>query len=221
MRVRSKFAVVIPLALALAACTRAEVASGGQAASGPQADRASVAAPPAPGPVLTGASTWSMAEQYAPGAGGTPATGASAWVEAPPPPAFVVPTPLPPAGAEAPPPAAVANRQPAPSASAAEAVRPEAAAPAAPPAAPAANPALRTRGLALFNEWSCGTCHVLANAGAAGAVGPSLDSNPRLTRDFAVDVITDGRGAMPGFGGLMSAEEIAALSDYIVAFARR
>lgn len=177
--------------------------------------------PPAPGPVLTGASTWSMAEQYTPRAGGMPATGAGAWVPPSPPPAFTVQTPLPPPGAEAPPPAAVANRQPAPAASAADVARPEAAAPEAPPASPAANPALRTRGVALFNEWSCGTCHVLADAGATGAVGPSLDGNPQLTRAFTIAVIAEGGGAMPGFGGLMSAEEIAALSDYIVAFARR
>jgi mono/diheme cytochrome c family protein len=177
--------------------------------------------PPAPGAVLTGASSWSMAEQYTPRAGATAATGASAWVEAPPPPAFVVPTPLPAPGAQAPPPAAVANRQPAPSASAAEVVRPEAATPAAPSAAPAADPALRAQGVALFNEWACGTCHVLADAGATGAIGPSLDANPQLTRASAITVITHGSGAMPGFGGLMTTEEIAALTDYIVGFARR
>jgi mono/diheme cytochrome c family protein len=204
----------------LAACASPERAPDRLAEAGRQPE-AAAHHPPAPGAVLTGASSWSMAEQYTPRTGPTPATGASAWVEAPPPPAFVVPTPLPAPGAEAPPPAAVANRQPAPSASAAEAIRPEAAPPPAPSAAPAADPALRARGVALFNEWACGTCHVLVDAGATGAIGPSLDGNRQLTRASAITVITQGSGAMPGFGGLMTAEEIAALTDYIVAFARR
>jgi mono/diheme cytochrome c family protein len=219
VRVESTMTASLGLAM-LAACASPEGAPERVAEAGGQTLSPAIHLP-ASGPMLTGASTWSMAEQYGPRAGGTPATGAGAWVPPSPPPAFTVQTPVPAPGAEAPPPAAVANRPPAPAASAADVVRPEAAGPEAAPAPPAANPALRARGVALFNEWSCGTCHVLADAGASGAVGPALDGNPRLTREFTIDVITEGRGAMPGFGGLMSAEEIAALSDYIVAFARR
>ena len=98
--------------------------------------------------------------------------------------------------------------------------RPEAAQPAA-PAAPAASPALRTAGRALFNNYSCSACHVLADAGASGAVGPSLDNNPRLTRAHSVDVITNGQGPMPAFAGQLTDAEIGTLADYLVAFARK
>jgi len=166
-----------------------------------------------------GRSNWSMADQYSRPHPGTAAAGASAWVPAAPLPAFVATGPMPPADAPAPPPAAVANRQPAaPASSAADIVRPEATAPDAAPATP--NPAVRTAGLKLFNDFSCGTCHVLADAGATGAVGPALDGNSRLTKAFVVDTVTNGRGAMPGFGGQMSDAEIATLADYIVGFKR-
>ena len=85
----------------------------------------------------------------------------------------------------------------------------------------AADPALRTAGLALFNGYSCGTCHAFADAGASGAIGPALDRNPRLTKAFAIHVISHGRGAMPSFEGQMSDAEIATLADYLVAFARK
>src|SRR5690606_29825557 len=126
------------------------------------------------------------------------ATGASAWVKPAPAPAFVATGAPPPADPPAPPPAAVANRQPAspaparPPAPASAIARPEAAAPAASP-----DPGVREAGLALFNNYSCGACHALADANAGGSIGPSLDRNPRLTRAFAIDVITNGRGAMP------------------------
>jgi mono/diheme cytochrome c family protein len=208
---------------ALASCTADRAETGGPALAGDE-QREGRGAAPAAGFVRTGASFAAMADQYAmPRPAGTAATGASAWVAAAPAPAFVATGPMPPAGPQAPTPAAVANRQPgqpAPSAAAAEIVRPEAAAPEQ-PAAAAPNPAVRTRGLALFNAWSCGTCHVLADAGAAGAIGPSLDRNPRLTRAFVIDVVSNGRGAMPSFGGQMSDAEIAALADYLVQFARK
>lgn len=67
-----------------------------------------------------------------------------------------------------------------------------------------------------FHTWSCSACHGLSDAGASGGVGPTLD-NPKLTRDFIIDRIANGQGAMPSFGGQMSDEEIALLADYIVA----
>lgn len=102
-------------------------------------------------------------------------------------------------------------------------------APAAPPAtAPSAAPAPVTApattaatdpaaGRALFNDWSCGACHTLADAGASGSIGPSLDRNTRLTQDYTVATITDGRGAMPAFGGQMTDAEITTIAAYIVA----
>ena len=206
-------------ALALGACTADAVES-----SGPKAARAeqahSLAAPG--GIVRSGASFATLADQYQPHAGPYSATGASAWVAPAPAPAFVFTGPLPAAAPPPPPLAAVANRQPAPAAAAADAVRPEAALPDAPaPAAAPPNPAVRTAGLALFNNYSCGACHMLADAGAAGSIGPSLDRNPALTKSFAVDVISNGRGAMPSFAGQMSPEEIDQLAEYVVQFARK
>lgn len=68
----------------------------------------------------------------------------------------------------------------------------------------------------MFNDWSCGTCHALADAKGSGSIGPALDGNANLTVDFVVDRVTNGQGAMPGFGGQMTDEEIALVSKYIV-----
>jgi len=214
--VRATIPLIGAAALALAACTAHEVERGGTAPIA--AAEAPSAAPAAGGVVRRGDSFATMADQYAPReVAGPVATGASAWVPPAPASAFVAAAPLPPADPPAPPPAAVANRQPAAPASAAEIQRPEAAVPA--PAAP--DPALRTAGRALFNAMSCGTCHIFADAGGSGAIGPSLDDNPRLTRDLAIDVIENGSGAMPSFGGQMTAAELATLADYLAAFSRK
>jgi len=211
-------ASVLVSALALGACSADAVESSAQTARAEQATQS----PAAPGGIVrSGDSFATMAEQYQPRAGPYSATGASAWVAPAPAPAFVFTGPLPAAAPPPPPLAAVANRQPEP-AEAAEAVRPEAAQPDVPaPAAAPPNPAVRTAGLALFNNYSCGACHLLADAGAAGSIGPSLDRNPALTKPFAVDVISNGRGAMPSFAGQMSPEEIDQLAEYIVQFARK
>jgi mono/diheme cytochrome c family protein len=221
-RLHSTFAKTAGLAalLAVSACTTAGTEKPDRTAT--VAPAASPASWPAPGGVVrSGDSFAMMAAQYAPRAGPYAATGASAWVPPAPAPAFVATGPPPPADPPPRPPAAVANRPPAtpaPSPPAAEIARPEAAAPEA-PAAP--NAGLRTAGLALFNGYSCGTCHTFADAGASGSVGPSLDRNPRLGRALAVDVIANGSGAMPSFAGQMSEAEIATLADYLVAFTRK
>lgn len=67
----------------------------------------------------------------------------------------------------------------------------------------------------LFHAFSCSACHALSDAGATGSVGPALD-NPSLTRDYVFNRIEGGQGAMPAFGGQLSEDEIALLSDYIV-----
>ena len=72
-------------------------------------------------------------------------------------------------------------------------------------------------GRQLFSDWSCGSCHVLKDAGGMGHVGPSLDGNTALTKDLVVSRVSNGQGAMPGFAGALTDEEIAVLADYIVA----
>lgn len=59
---------------------------------------------------------------------------------------------------------------------------------------------------------------MLADAGASGAVEPSLDGNPLLTKAYVVSTVTTGRGAMPGFAGQMNDQEISDLADYVVGF---
>lgn len=214
--------------LALAACTANETVASNGSASAPAAG---VAHSAPGGSARWGSSIATMADQYnRPHAGTVPAAGASAWVPPAPPPAFVV-TQLPPAAPPAPPPAAVANRQPAaspapaarPAVDASQVVRPEAAAPEAPAAAPAATLSAATReaGRKLFSDYTCGACHALADAGASGSIGPSLDRNANLTKAFVITTVSDGRGAMPSFAGQMSDAEIAALAEYIVGAARK
>jgi cytochrome c6 len=71
-------------------------------------------------------------------------------------------------------------------------------------------------GRELFNTWSCSACHTLTDAGASGAVGPSLD-NPKLTHAFIVGRVTNGQGPMPSFSGQIPDADIGKLADYIVA----
>jgi len=75
-------------------------------------------------------------------------------------------------------------------------------------------------GKQLFTDWSCGSCHALKAAGGAGHVGPAFDGG-NMTAEYAVGRITNGQGAMPAFGGIMTDEEIATLAAYIVEVAEK
>jgi mono/diheme cytochrome c family protein len=208
----------------LAGCAMQSAESG---TSAPAASAAPVHATSLvhPGAIRTGAQTQGMAAQYAsPRLGPVAATGAGAWVPPAPPPAFVlkeVPPPAPPT----PLPAAVANRQPARAAPASSAVdasqiaRPEAAAQATP--APALSAATRQQGRELFAAYSCSSCHALADADAHGSICPALDGNPGLTKAYVIEVLNEGRGAMPSVAGQMTDQEIATLADYILGAARK
>lgn len=62
---------------------------------------------------------------------------------------------------------------------------------------------------------SCGSCHVLADAGTEGTVGPNLDeSQPQL--EPAIEQIANGGGGMPAFGDQLTQEQIQALAEYLV-----
>lgn len=67
----------------------------------------------------------------------------------------------------------------------------------------------------LFTDNGCNACHALADAKAAGSIGPALDGNANLDKAHAVNIITNGQGAMPNFGWLPE-EDIALIADYIV-----
>lgn len=76
--------------------------------------------------------------------------------------------------------------------------------------------AVAEKGRALFSDWSCGSCHELKDAGGTGHVGPKLDG-AKLSKEFVLGRITNGQGAMPSFGGMLTDEEIEQLSTYIAA----
>jgi mono/diheme cytochrome c family protein len=70
-------------------------------------------------------------------------------------------------------------------------------------------------GKEVFASAGCGSCHVFADAGSTGTVGPDLDTSS-VNFDGAVQQITDGGGGMPPFGGKLSEEEIANVAAYVV-----
>ena len=72
-----------------------------------------------------------------------------------------------------------------------------------------------TKGRQLFTDNGCSACHTLADANAAGAVGPSFDGDASLDKSRAVSVITNGQGPMPSFGWL-GEEDIDLVAGYIV-----
>jgi mono/diheme cytochrome c family protein len=85
---------------------------------------------------------------------------------------------------------------------------------------PAATAALTAeqvaQGRQLFADWSCSACHVLTDANGHGHIGPSLDGNAALDKAFVISRVSNGQGQMPGFGGLMTAEQIDVLASYIM-----
>ena len=71
-----------------------------------------------------------------------------------------------------------------------------------------------TDGKSIFTA-SCGTCHTLADAGTAGAVGPNLDE-AKPAKALVVDRVTNGQGAMPSFKDSLDAQQIEAVAEYVV-----
>jgi cytochrome c2 len=61
---------------------------------------------------------------------------------------------------------------------------------------------------------ACGTCHTLADAGTSGTVGPNLD-DAQPSFDRALEIITNGQGAMPAFSGSLDEQQIADVATYV------
>jgi cytochrome c6 len=60
----------------------------------------------------------------------------------------------------------------------------------------------------------CALCHALQAAGAAGAVGPSLDElKPDKAR--VLEVVRKGLGVMPPYAGKLTADEIEAVAEFV------
>jgi mono/diheme cytochrome c family protein len=84
-----------------------------------------------------------------------------------------------------------------------------------------ADPAKLAAGKELFTNFSCGSCHALADAGADGHVGPALDGDKGLNHALVVDRVTNGQGPMPAFAGQMTEEEIQKVAAYVVSAAKK
>jgi mono/diheme cytochrome c family protein len=69
-------------------------------------------------------------------------------------------------------------------------------------------------GKAIFAEAGCGGCHTLKAAGASGTVGPNLD-DAKPSKELVIERVTNGKGVMPSFKDSYSAEQIAAVADYV------
>lgn len=61
---------------------------------------------------------------------------------------------------------------------------------------------------------NCGSCHVLADAGTMGTLGPSLDGIGLSAEEIAAQVRSGG-GGMPPFEDSLSDEEIEAVAAYV------
>jgi uncharacterized membrane protein len=80
--------------------------------------------------------------------------------------------------------------------------------------APAATTADVALGKRLFVSTGCAGCHTLADAGATGTVGPSLDA-AQPSASLVAERVRDGQGVMPSFAGKLSDEEIATVAAYV------
>jgi len=98
-------------------------------------------------------------------------------------------------------------------------------APAASPAPAAGNDDASAKRIAhgreIFANYSCGSCHALADGGGEGHVGPALDANPNLSEALVTDRVNNGSGPMPPFGGQLSKEEVADLAFYVTQVAKK
>ena len=65
-----------------------------------------------------------------------------------------------------------------------------------------------------LEQGTCASCHSLSDAGSQANIGPNLDEiRPDLNR--IILAVTNGIGVMPAFEGMLSTEEINAVSHYV------
>ena len=94
----------------------------------------------------------------------------------------------------------------------------EAAAAFLPPVEKSAGTGPNAAGREVFVSSGCGGCHALAAAAATGNVGPNLDQ-AKPSKDLVVARVTNGRGAMPAFGGQLTPDQIEAVAEFVSASA--
>ena len=79
-------------------------------------------------------------------------------------------------------------------------------------------------GAAIFVSARCGSCHTLAVAGANGKLGPNLDlhlSGHTHPLGDMIEIIRDGRGAMPPMRGRLTPTEIRNVATFVLVAAGR
>ena len=64
------------------------------------------------------------------------------------------------------------------------------------------------------NKAMCGTCHALQAAGSSGNIGPNLD-HLKPSIEQIIYAVTNGIGVMQAWEGILTNEEIEAVSYYI------
>ena len=65
-----------------------------------------------------------------------------------------------------------------------------------------------------LKKGACATCHILADAGSEGQIGPDLNIiKPDITR--VIFTVTNGIGVMPAYEGQLTKEEIDAVAHYV------
>ena len=65
-----------------------------------------------------------------------------------------------------------------------------------------------------LNSGNCATCHALKDAGSNAMVGPNLNQiRPDIGR--VKNAVLNGIGVMPAYEGILSNEEIDAVSHYV------
>jgi mono/diheme cytochrome c family protein len=79
---------------------------------------------------------------------------------------------------------------------------------------------LVAQGKDVFTKAGCGSCHILADAGSTGTIGPDLDE-AKPSEELAVERVTNGKPPMPAFKGQLSAAEIEAVAAYVATVAGR
>jgi cytochrome c6 len=85
--------------------------------------------------------------------------------------------------------------------------------------ATATDPPEVTAGRDRYVAAGCGACHVLADAGTTGRVGPNLDRLMPSEGDVR-RAVTEGAPGMPSYAGRLDADEIDRISGYVASRSR-
>ena len=65
-----------------------------------------------------------------------------------------------------------------------------------------------------LEKGNCATCHALSDAGSNADIGPNLNLiKPDIGR--VIMAVTNGIGVMPAYEGILTSEEIEAVSFYV------